>query len=82
MTAATKVISRTEDFMVDGVFTGLITHYTMVLGLTLWEDLAPTDMATGISTDMVMYLAMEDLISDAKVNLNESLVNEKINVNH
>jgi hypothetical protein len=58
--------------------------------ITLGEDLAPTDMATGmatdittgITTDMVMDMVMEDLISDAEVNLNESLVNEEINVNH
>jgi hypothetical protein len=62
--------------------------------ITLGEDMAPTDMAngmatdmatdmaTGISTVMVMDLVMEDLISDAEVNLNESLANEKMNVNH
>ena len=57
-----------------------------MVGITLGEDLAPTDMATGmatgISTDMVMDMDMEDLISDAEFNLNESLVNEKMNVNH
>jgi len=59
-------------------------------GITLGEDMAPTDMATGmatdmatgISTDMVMDLVMEDLISDAEINLNEILANEKMNVNH
>jgi hypothetical protein len=61
-----------------------------MVGITMGEDMAPTDMvtgmvtdmATGISTDMVMDLAMEYLISDAEVNLNESLLNKKMNVNH
>jgi len=58
--------------------------------ITLGEDMATTDMATGMATDMatgitmdmVMDLVMEDFISDAEVNLNESLANEKMNVNH
>jgi hypothetical protein len=59
-------------------------------GITIREDLATTDMDTGMVTDMVMDMVMDlvmdlvmaDIITDAKVNLNGSLVNEKINVNH
>jgi hypothetical protein len=55
-------------------------------GNTIREDLATTDMDTDMVTDMVMDMVMDlvmaDIITDAKVNLNGSLVNEKINVNH
>jgi hypothetical protein len=55
-------------------------------GSTIREDMATTDMDTGMVTDMVMDMVMDlvmaDIITDAKVNLNGSLVNEKINVNH
>ena len=68
------------------IFIEVSTTIMDMAGITMGEDLATMDMDTGMVTDMVMDmvmdLVMEDLISDAEVNLNESLVNEKINVNH
>lgn len=50
-------------------------------GITMGEDMAPTDMATDMATGISPDMVMEDLISDAEVNLNESLV-KKMNVNY